>query len=107
MRTVKIPSYDPKDREQATWVRAVTAALNDNERTIEFDWNSDNAPVSVRSGLTVVPVGLRVIDAVTSLGAHVSSVPISWTWDNGSIVVSAIGTLTASTDYTVTIGVVS
>lgn len=102
-----LPPFNPKDRELANWTRAVAAAVGAEEKRITFDWNSDDAPLSVRSTLTRMPAGLRVIDAVTSTGAHVSNAAISWTWDNGTIVVSAIGTLTASTDYTVMIGVVS
>ena len=29
---------------------------------------------------------------------------MDWAWDNGAIVISAIGTLASSTDYTVVIG---
>lgn len=105
--SIKVPSYDPKDREFASWARAVTASLNDIEKRVTFAWNSDDAPVSVRSGVVTLPAAIRVLDAKTDLGAHVGGAAISWTWDNGTIVISAIGTLTASTDYTVTIGLVT
>lgn len=99
-----IPSWEPKERDHASWVRAVTAELLDVEKRVTFLWNSASAPISVRSGVSVRPAAVRVIDASTELGAHIGGAAISWTWDNGAIVISAIGTLTASTDYTVVIG---
>jgi hypothetical protein len=109
MSNPKLTGYGPQDRELASWVRGVEAfakAIVDITR-VACEWNSDNAPLSVRTSLSVMPSSVLLLSATTGTGTLISGAPVTWSWNNGSIVISAIGTLTASTDYDLVLGVVA
>jgi hypothetical protein len=104
---MKIRAYSPTDRAHEAWVRDVTAALEDAESTVAFRWNSDAAPVRVITKLATRPFEVRVARATADGGAtQISGAAITWAYDGGTLIVAAIGTLTASTDYDVTLTVV-
>jgi hypothetical protein len=105
---IKLPAFSPADRELASWVRAVVAfARSSLEMTrITVGWNSDAAPLTVLTTLTTRPSAVLLLSATTGTGTMITGAPITWSWDDGSIVISAIGTLTASTDYDLVLGVV-
>ena len=106
--TTKLTAYNAPDRQLAAWIRSVEAFVRSVAQTvrIEATWNDDNAPVTVRTALTVTPSSVQLLSATTGTGTMISGAPITWTWDDGSIVISAIGTLSASTDYDLVLGVV-
>ena len=105
-----IKQYRDPDRERDAWVRDVRARFDaiKIESRATFTWNSDDAPVDVLTTLSAAPVGVRVIDATDGTGTHVGGCAITWSWDGSTrrVRVSAIGTLTSSTTYTVVLGMV-
>lgn len=103
-------------RVESEWSEASARALNDFIRDVigvlnggsrlqdqfrgvsRVVWNTDNAPARVRvSGRAAWVLCLGATDAT---GANVSGCPVTWKQINADVVVSAVGGLSSSTDYT-------
>lgn len=106
----RIRGYNPTDRELAAWVRDMEDfARNAEDRdVVTGSWNSANAPITVATpNISTTPSEVRLLRATSDGGAtFVSGAPISWNWDRQRLSISAIGTLTSSTDYDLVLAVV-
>lgn len=79
-------------------------SLTDQSKVRTFIWNDANAAPRVSTGGAKRPLALLVLCArATEGGDVISGAPVTWRWDGTACVISAIGGLSTSTDYTVTL----
>jgi hypothetical protein len=115
---MRVRQHQSSDASLAAWQRDVRGVLQVEAdgrgglrwtdqigATIETTWNSARAPASAKTTLASPPLGIVLLDAVTAgSGTHVSGAAVTWRWDAGTLLIDAIGTLSSSTDYTITLG---
>jgi hypothetical protein len=100
---IPIRAYEPPDAKLAARLRDMEAAIDALQpKRATFRWNSASAPVRVLTTLTRTPSSVHVESATADGGAtKISGAAITWSYDGQSVIVSAIGTLSSSTDYDV------
>ena len=75
-------------------------------RIYACNFNKNNAPISVRTGITARPLAVVLLNAYNlATNQYISGGSVQWSWDNGVINLVDFGGLAAATDYQIQFGV--